>query len=96
MDELASSIKERTRFENEFIRAQSSGTKFYLLVEEANGYENILKGKYRSQYDPKALMASLKAFESRYNFGTTFLDKKLAGDFIYRTLLYELREFLLK
>lgn len=96
VDELASSIKERTRFENEFIRAQASRTKFYLLVEEANGYENILKGNYRSQYEPKAFMASLKAFESRYNFGTTFLDKKLSGDFIYRTLLYELREYLLK
>lgn len=96
VNELAASIKDRTRFENEFIRAMATNTKIYLLVEEANGYENIIKGKYTSQYTPGALMASLKAFESRYNFGTTFLDKNLSGDFIYRTLLYATREFLLK
>ncbi|MBU3193487.1 ERCC4 domain-containing protein [Clostridium algidicarnis] len=96
VDELAASIKDRTRFENEFIRAKGSGTKIHLLVEDTNGYENILTGNYRSLYESKAFMASLKTFESRYNFVTTYLDKKYSGDFIYRTLLYELREFLLK
>lgn len=96
VDELAASIKDRHRFEAEFIRAKGSGTKMHLLVEDVNGYENILTGNYRSLYDSKALMASLKTFESRYNFTTTYLDKKHSGDFIYRTLLYELREFLLK
>jgi ERCC4-type nuclease len=95
VDELASSFKERTRFEAEFIRATGNGTRMYLLVEEANGYENILQGKYRSLYDKKALLASLKSFECRYNFGTTFLAKQYSGDFIYRTLLYYLREVLI-
>lgn len=95
VDELASSIKDRARFEAEFIRAKGSGMRIYLLVEEANGYENILTGNYRSQYDSKAFMASLKSFESRYNFTTVFLDKKLSGDFIYKTLIYCLREVLI-
>jgi ERCC4-type nuclease len=92
IDELASSFKERTRFENEFIRAFGKKTKTYLLVEDSNGYKKILKGDYRSEYDRNALMGSLKAFEARYNFATHYCDKELSGDFIYRTLYYFMRE----
>lgn len=94
VDELASSIKERSRFEAEFIRAKGSGTKIYLLVEESKGYENIVNGNYRSQYDAKALLASLKTFECRYNFSTIFQDKLYSGNFIYYTLRYYLYECL--
>lgn len=95
VDELAASFKDRTRFENEFIRAQGSGTRIFLLVEDAQGYENIIKGNYRSQYEAKALLASLKAFESRYNFTTAFVDKKLSGNWIYWTLRSCTRELLI-
>jgi ERCC4-type nuclease len=94
IDELASSFKARTRFESEFIRAAGSGTKIFLLVEDAQGYENIINHKYRSEYDPKALMASLLTFESRYNFTTMFVDKKYSGNRIYYTLRYNLYQFL--
>lgn len=94
IDELAQSFKERTRFENEFIRAKGSNTKIFLLVEDGQGYENIIKGKYRSQYEPKALLASLKTFESRYNISTSFIDPKYSGNFIYHTLKYYLYEYL--
>ena len=94
IDELASSFKDRTRFESEFIRAAGAGTKIYLLVEDGNGYDNLLNGKYRSEYEPKALLASLKSFECRYNFGTSFIDKKNTGNFIYYTLRYYLYEYL--
>ncbi len=94
VDELASSIKDRARFEAEFIRAKGSGTQIYLLVEESKGYENIVNGNYRSQYDAKALLASLKTFECRYNFSTIFQDKLYSGNFIYYTLRYYLYECL--
>ena len=94
VDELASSFKDRTRFESEFIRARGCGTKTILLVEDGNGYENILKGNYRSEYGAKALLASLKSWEQRYDFGTNFIDKKYTGNFIYYTLRYYLYEFL--
>lgn len=94
VDELASSFKDRTRFENEFIRAYGSNIKIHLLVEDGQGYQNIINGKYRSQYEPKALLASLKTFESRYNIHTSFIDKKYAGNFIYHTLKYHLYEYL--
>jgi ERCC4-type nuclease len=94
VDELASSFKDRTRFEAEFIRASGNGIKTFLLVEDAAGYENIINHKYRSEYEPKALLGSLLAFESRYNFTTIFLDKKYSGNRIYQTLKYHLYQYL--
>ncbi len=94
IDELAGSFKDRTRFENEFIRAYGSNTKIFLLIEDGQGYENIIKGNYRSQYEPKALLASLKTFENRYNINIAFMDKKYSGNFIYHTLKYYLYEYL--
>jgi len=94
IDELSGSFKDRSRFEAEFIRTAKSKTKVYLLVEDSNGYSNIINGKYRSGYEPKAFLASLKSWEIRYNFSTSFIDKKYSGNFIYYTLRYYLYEFL--
>lgn len=94
VDELASSIKDRLRFESEFIRAKGKGVKMCMLVEDKDGYSNIIQGNYRSQYDPKALLASLKTFESRYNFSTAFTDRAYSGNYIYYTLKYYLYEYL--
>lgn len=71
VDELVQSRKDRSRSENELIRA--SRHPFTLLVEELEGYQKILIGKYRSKYEPKALLGSLKTFEVRYNFSTVFI-----------------------
>ncbi|RDU34723.1 nuclease [Neobacillus piezotolerans] len=92
VDELAQTIKERTRFENELIR--SNKLKFLLMVEDPNGYENIVCGNYQSQYEPKALLGSLKSFESRYGFTTVFIPKKAAGNYIYHHLYYHVRNYL--
>lgn len=92
IDELAQTIKERTRWENELIRSQK--LKFTLIVEDANGYENIIIGKYRSHYEPKSLLASLKTFEARYNFSTVFIPKHTSGNYIYHHLYYQARNML--
>lgn len=93
VDELASTIKERTRFENELIRSQKSN--FTVLIEDAAGYENLIRGKYRSQYEAKALLASLKAFEARYGFTSVFVSPATSGNYIYHHLYYYVREHLL-
>lgn len=92
VDELASSIKERTRFENELIRSQK--LQFLLMVEDANGYENLILGKYQSQYEAKALLGSLKSFEARYGFATVFIPKKTAGNYLYHHFYYQVRNYL--
>jgi ERCC4-type nuclease len=92
VDELAQTIKERTRFENELIRGQK--LKFLLMVEDPNGYENLILGKYQSQFEPKALLGSLKAFEARYEFSTVFIPKKTAGNYLYHHFYYQVRNYL--
>jgi ERCC4-type nuclease len=92
VDELAQTIKERDRFENELIRSQTM--KFLLMVEDPNGYENLILGKYQSQYEPKALLGSLKSFEARYGFSTVFIPKKVAGNFLYHHFYYQVRNYL--
>lgn len=89
IDELAQSIKVE-RFESELIRANN--LIFILLVEDT--YENLITGNYRSQYEPKALLARLMAFEARYGFTTVFMDKRYVGNFIYHKLKYQVREYL--
>lgn len=92
IDELVESIKDRTRFENELIRA--SKNPFVLIVEDLEGYQKILNGMYRSKYDPKALLGSLKTFEVRYNFSTVFISPATTGNYIYHHFLYMARELL--
>ncbi|MDU1838648.1 MAG: ERCC4 domain-containing protein [Niallia sp.] len=92
VDELVESIKDRTRFENELIRA--SKNPFVLIVEDLEGYSKILKGLYRSKYKPESLLGSLKTFEVRYNFSTVFLAPAQTGNYIYYHFLYMTRELL--
>lgn len=92
VDELASTMKERTRFENELIRAE--GLYFTLMVEDGQGFSTMLHGNYRSQYQPKALIGSLQSMESKYRFSTAYIDKQAAGTFIYSKLLYAARNAL--
>lgn len=92
VEELAQTIKKRTRFENELIRSQRSN--FLLLVEDGQGYENIIKGNYKSGYNPYSFLASIKAFESRYDFTSVFVSKLAAGNYIYHHLYYHVRELL--
>lgn len=92
IDELASSIKERSRFENELIRAQHFP--FVLMVEDSEGYEKIIKGAYRSQYSAKALLGSLKSFETRYSFQTVFIAPQTAGNYLYYHFYYMFRNML--
>jgi len=92
VDELANTIKERTRFENELIRAQRGA--FHLMIEDSDGYNTLIFGRYRSKYNAKALLGTLKAFEARYNFSTSYIDPNVAGNYIYHHLYYAVREFL--
>jgi ERCC4-type nuclease len=93
VDELVSTIKERTRFENELMRAQRFP--FLILVEDSNGYEKIIKGEYRSEYQARSLLGSLKAFEARYGFQTVFVAPHTAGNYIYHHFYYSIRNALI-
>ena len=95
LDELAGNLTtDRIRIETELIRSRLIH-KFQMLIEDSNGYENILNGNYQSEYKPLAFLSTLQSFASRYNFSFIFLDKKLSGNYIYYYFYYFLRNYLI-
>lgn len=87
VDELVETVKDRTRFENELIRGQLLSF-FAVVVEDEGGYGKIVAGDYRSQYEPKALQASLAALSLRYSCPIHFLPVALSAKWIYSHLYY--------
>ena len=91
LEELSGNFtKDRSRIEEEFTRKKG---KMYLMIEGAN-YEDIVKHKYNTQYEPKSFIATLNTFEARYNITSSFISKSGAGNFIYHKFKYYLREYL--
>lgn len=90
---------QRKRFEREFLRAKEAGAVMYLLVEE-ECWESLYAGeygkspRYRSKLPPKALTASIHAWQARYRMNLQFCDKDTTGMLIADILRYELREML--
>lgn len=83
----------RARLEEEFQRSKG---KIFLLIEGAN-FEDIVEHNYNTNFNSNSYIGTLKAFEARYGFSTSFVkDKSKVGEFIYKTLIYQAREFLIK
>lgn len=93
LDELAGNLTiGRTRFESELLRAK--GTNIALMVENAT-YGDLVRGNYHSKYEPKSFVATLATFSARYGLDVNFVEKELAGNWIYHRLYYAVREELL-
>ena len=86
-------VKERGRFEREFERAKAAGCRIYLLVENGT-WEHAYNGKYRSMYNPKALIASIDAYRARYGMQLDFCKSETTGKRIRDILYRELKEVL--
>ena len=96
LDELAACFtKERERFEKEFIRAKENGSRVFLLVENAS-WENLLNGRYRSLFNPKAYSASFLAWIIRYDIIPIFCKAETSGVLIKEILYRDLKERLEK
>lgn len=92
LDELAQCFTHsRDRFEREFKRAKKAKAKVYLLVEDAN-WENLIAGKYRSRMHPAAFLASILAWQVRYDLRVIFCKKETSGRMIKEILFRELKE----
>lgn len=93
LTELANNLSnDRARFEQELIRA--TGCKLFLMVEDGNGYSNILNHKYNSEYNEKSFLATLATYTARHNLNVNFVPQSCAGHFVAHTLVYHVREFL--
>lgn len=95
LEELSGNLtRDRERFEKEFLKAGNDGAKIYLMVEDMSGYSGIINHSYKTEFAPNAYMASLKAWETRFNLNVQFIDKRYAGFFILATLKYFAKEAL--
>jgi ERCC4-type nuclease len=96
IDELAGNFTvDRARFEDEFVRAKANGTKVFLLIENGS-FSKINSHDYRSKLLPKSLLASLYAWQARYNISVIFCEPEQTGQIIYGILYYYAREQLMK
>ena len=91
LDELCLCFgKDRGRFEREFRRAKEAGARLYLLVEDAS-WEDVLHGRYRSRMKPAALLASLLAWQERYDLRVVFCRRETTGVLLHKILRYALK-----
>ena len=94
LDELAQNFtKGRVRFIREFDRLKEAGGRSFLLVENGS-WENIISHKYRSQFAPKAFLASIATWQARYDSHIIFCKPETTGVLIERLLYYQLKEIL--
>ena len=94
VDEITGNLLKdsKTAFENELIR--SKDISFTLVLEDPDGYGKILRGEYRSKYNPLSLLGTLNSFKAKYDFEIVYLDKKYTGNWIYHHFLYQARHYL--
>ncbi|MBP7654319.1 ERCC4 domain-containing protein [Candidatus Dependentiae bacterium] len=95
LDELAGNLTaDRQRIESEFIKSINL-KRFILLIEDVKGYENIINGNYRSEFNNQSYLGSLNSLSIRFNFNYVFIPPDLSGNFIYYQFYYFLRNWLL-
>lgn len=80
--------KGRDRFVNEFERTDSP---IHIVVESAT-FKKLVNGSYRSEFSPKAFMASLVTWSCRYNCPIWFAEIGESPLLIYSILYYGTRE----
>lgn len=92
LDELANCFtRGRERFQREFERASDNNAKVYLLIENGS-LDLLIRGQYRSRLNPKAFLASLMAWEVRYNVTTIFCESENSGMLIKEILYRDIKE----
>lgn len=96
LDEICGNLTaDRDRFEREFLRAKAHGdTKIFLLIEDST-WEDIFANNYHSKLPPKSLVASLLAWQVRFNVTIIMCKKATSAKIILDTLYYAAREKLL-
>lgn len=91
-DELATCFtSDRDRFEREMLRASEQNARMYLLVEGTT-WESIMAHQYRSWFAPNAYIASLTAWQARYDLRLIMCKPNTSGRLIAEILKRELKE----
>ena len=94
LDEIAGNVtNDRTRFENEFLRAKAKGIKVFLLIENCT-WQDINSHNYKSKLNPKALLGTLLSWQVKYNITIIMCKPNETGQLIYATFYYWLKSSL--
>ncbi len=94
LDELAGNFTaDRQRIADEFLRAKAGGTKVFLLIENAT-WSDIFLHNYQSKLKPQSLIATLLAWQIRYNITIIFCKASETAQIIHGILYYAARESL--
>ena len=92
LDELAQCFTHsRERFEKEFHRATANNCFIHLICEDGS-YERIVGHKYKSKFPPKSFLASITAWERRYNIHFHFCSSLESGHLIKEFLYRDIKE----
>lgn len=90
LEELSGCFSQtRERFNDEWSRCYAK--RKYLLVENGT-YEDLVNGRYNTQYNSKSFLGSLHSFNAKYGLEVVFMpNKELSPVFILATFQYYLR-----
>ena len=93
LEELSGNLStKRADFEEELAVAKAH--KKYLLIENAN-YEDIVNGKYNTQYNKKSYLGSIHSFNHKYDLEIVFMPNNTYSPiFIYGVMQYYLRNLI--
>lgn len=94
LEELSNCLThDRARFKAEFERAKTKGASVYLLIEDAT-FENLINGRYKTQFNAKAFFCSVFAWIARYDLKPIFCKHETSGKIIEQILYREIKESL--
>lgn len=95
IDEIANNLKgDAARITKELAHMNKYNIKYFVFLEDANYYENLISGNYRSMYDANTLDQRIeKGILARYDTILVPIDKRYIGRKIInvlRSYVYEL------
>lgn len=102
IDELIGNMLDRRKDENgnnrfirEILRAKEQGLKFYLLIQDSNYYEKLIRGQYLSKVNSKAISGMITSLMAKYPWvHIVACNREISPSMVHKILYYELREVL--
>lgn len=81
------------RFIREILRAKEQGFKFYLLIQDSNWYEKLIRGQYLSKVNSKAISGMITSLMAKYPWlHIVACNREISPSMVHKILFYELRE----
>ena len=91
LEEISGNLtNDRTRIENEFIRAKQRNCNIHLLIENSS-YNDIYHHNYRTNFNEKAFCNSLLSMINKFNIKLHFIEKENTAIHMLRIMQIEIK-----